>query len=234
MFDAQNQIKQARNMVFYRGTLDDLKQYLSDNPDDCGVFLYELEPNATPETCHPERCENYVKAGCTLDVAVVHVRHLLNNYAAGFYPRPVIAVTDSEVWATKVWGVLEPVPTLKAKSYLGGVMKTVQEGTLADAYKRALDTADTTAIYVSYDDIEAIHAGVELVCEDLEHSEEQLQAVLDKNNSTVVLVSFEPEDTLEEITTTVKDFLEGDGVRAVVSPHHEIVKAVRESFNDQA
>lgn len=37
-------------------------------------------------------------------------------------------------------------------------MKTVQEGSLADAYKRALDTANTTAIYVSYEDIEAIHA----------------------------------------------------------------------------
>lgn len=115
--------------------------------------------------------------------------------------------------------------------YLGVGMKTVQEGSLADAYKRALDTANTTAIYVSYEDIEAIHAGVEQVCVDLEHSEEQLQDILDANNSTVVLISFEPEDTLEQIVVTVRDFLEGEGVRAVVSPHHEIVKAVRESFN---
>jgi len=119
--------------------------------------------------------------------------------------------------------------------YLGVGMKTVQEGSLADAYKRALDTPNTTAIYVSHEDIEALHAGVEQVCVDLEHSEEQLQDVLDNNNSTVVLLSFEPEDTLEEIVVTVRDFLEGEGVRAVVSPHHEIVKAVRESFNvDQA
>lgn len=119
MFDTRNQgklpVKQARNMVFYRGTLDDLKQYLGDNPDDIGVFLYELEPNATPEDCHPQRCENYVKVGCFSDLAVVNVRHLLNNYAAG-RDNPVVVVTDSEVWATKVWGVLELVPTLKAKS----------------------------------------------------------------------------------------------------------------------
>lgn len=111
-------------------------------------------------------------------------------------------------------------------------MKTVQEGSLADAYKRALDTANTTAIYVSYEDIEAIHAGVEQVCEELEHSEEQLQDVLDNNNSTVILISFEQEDTLEEIVATVRSFLEGEDIRAVVSPHHEIVKAVKESFNE--
>jgi len=115
--------------------------------------------------------------------------------------------------------------------YLGVGMKTVQEGSLADAYKRALDTPNTTAIYISHEDIEALHAGVEQVCVDLEHSEEQLQDILDKNNSTVVLLSFDPEDTFEEIVATAKAFLEGDDVRAAVSPHHEIVKAVRESFN---
>lgn len=120
MFDAHNQdklpVKQARNMVLYRGTLDDLKQYLGDNPDDRGIFLYELEPNTVPEECFQQRCENYVKVRCFSDVSAVHVRHLLNNYAAGYSAYPVVVVTDSEVWATEVWGVLEPVPTLKVRS----------------------------------------------------------------------------------------------------------------------
>lgn len=116
--------------------------------------------------------------------------------------------------------------------FLGGDMKTIQEGTLADAYKRALDTADTIAIYVSYEDPEQTHQALETVHEDLELDEDRVQSVLEEHNSSVMLVGFEPEDTMEEIVATLRNLAAGDGHNiAFVSPDHNIVKAVKESFN---
>lgn len=111
-------------------------------------------------------------------------------------------------------------------------MKTVQEGTLADAYKRALDTADTIAIYVSYEDPEQTHQALETVHEDLELDEDRVQSVLEEHNSSVMLVGFEPEDTMVEIVDTLRNLAAGDGHNiAFVSPDPNIVQAVRNSFS---
>jgi hypothetical protein len=113
-------------------------------------------------------------------------------------------------------------------------MKTVQEGSLADAYKRALDTANTTAIYVSYEDIEETHQAVESIHEDLELDEDRIQSVLEEHNSSVMLVGFEPEDTMAEIVDTLRGLSDGTGVIAFVTPVPEIVQAIKEMFSDQA
>lgn len=111
-------------------------------------------------------------------------------------------------------------------------MKTVQEGTLADTYKRALDTADTIAIYVSYEDPEQTHQALETVHEDLELDEDRVHGLLEEHNSSVMLVGFEPEDTMEEIVATLRNLAAGDGHSiAFVSPDPNIVQAVRNSFS---
>lgn len=112
-------------------------------------------------------------------------------------------------------------------------MKTVQEGSLADAYKRALDTANTIAIYVSYEDPEQTAQAVETVHEDLELDEDRIQSVLEEHNSSVMLASFMAEDTLEEIVDTLRNLAGGGGHNiAFVSPVPNIVQAVRNSFNE--
>lgn len=111
-------------------------------------------------------------------------------------------------------------------------MKTVQEGTLADAYKRALDTTNTTAIYVSYEDPEQTHQALETIHEDLELDEDRIQSVLEEHNSSVMLVGFEPEDTMEEIVATLRNLAAGSGHNiAFVSPDPNIVQTVRNSFS---
>lgn len=110
------------------------------------------------------------------------------------------------------------------------VMKTVQEGTLLDAYKRALDTENTRAIFVSFDDVEFINQQVESVCNDYEMAEEQVQELLDKHKSSVMVISFDPEETLTEIVSTVKSFTEGDGNFAIVTPSQAILTAIKEAF----
>lgn len=170
-----------------------------------GIGDFGIDPDARPFLGQDLLVVKHLKSG-------LYQTQLPDGRVYSF-PKGAMWPTDGEVY-----------------EYLGVGMKTVQEGGIADAYKRALDTANMRAIYVSFDDIEAISVAVEQVCEELEHSEEQMQDLLDKNNSSVLLISFEQEDSLEDIMSSVKAFLEGEGVFAVVSPHHEIVKAVKEIF----
>lgn len=174
-----------------------------------GIGDFGIDPDARPFLGQDLKVVKHLKSG-------LYQTQLPDGRTYAF-PKTAMWPTEGEVY-----------------EYLGVGMKTVQEGALVDAYKRALDTANMRSIYVSYDDIEAIHAGVEQVCDELEHSEDQIQELFDKHHSSVLLLSFDPEDTMEEIAATLKTFLEGEGVFAVVTPHPEIVNTVKGLFNDQA
>jgi hypothetical protein len=115
--------------------------------------------------------------------------------------------------------------------YLGHrstVTKTVKSGLLLDAYHRALDTRDTTVVYVTFEDIEQVHANVEGVFEELEHSAEQLIEILEEINSSVVFVSFDVEDSLPEIKESLRIFTQHEGIVAFVTPSLTLENAIKE------
>lgn len=109
-------------------------------------------------------------------------------------------------------------------------MKTVQQGLLLDAYKRALDTENTTAVYITFEDIEQVHANVECVLDELEHDSDQIGDILEEHNSAIVFVSFHPEDPLPEIKETLRTFTQQEGIVAFVTPSLTLENAVKELF----
>lgn len=109
-------------------------------------------------------------------------------------------------------------------------MKTVQQGLLLDAYHRALNTRDTTAVYITFEDIERVHANVECVLDELEHDADLIGEILDDHNSSVVFVSFHPEDPLPEIKETLRTFAQQEGIVAFVTPSLTLENAVKELF----
>lgn len=109
-------------------------------------------------------------------------------------------------------------------------MKTVQQGLLLDAYKRALDTENTAAVYITFEGDEQLRVSAEKVFEELEHDADLIGEILDDHNSSVVFVSFHPEDPLPEIKETLRTFAQQEGIVAFVTPSLTLENAVKELF----
>lgn len=173
-----------------------------------GIGDHGIDPDARPFIGQDLLVTQHLKSG-------LYITKLPDGSA---YPFPKSAM----------WPIEEE--TYDYLNHRSTVMKTVQQGLLLDAYKRALDTKNTTAVYITFEDIEQVHASAEQVFEELEHDADLIGEILDDHNSSVVLVSFHPEDPLPEIKETLLPFTKQEGIVAFVTPSLTLENAVKELF----
>lgn len=114
-------------------------------------------------------------------------------------------------------------------------MKTVQEGTLADAFKLTLDAASTIALYVSYEPLEESKQTVLKVHETLGMDLYDLHNTISDQGSDVMFVAFTTEEPMDKLVATLHSLVVGAEQHIVfVSPESTIVEAVRNSLNDKS